>query len=173
MEQKRNLLVVRLKSGDHRAAAELVDVYYQQIYLFFRRLGHNCQTSEDLTQECFLHAWSHIGQLREANALSSWLYRIAANLSGLYWRRNKDKNTTSFEKVDAFIAEYDKMGHLEQLGRLRNAVAALPMKLRQAIVLHYMQQLTIAESAEAADVRLGTLKSRLSRALKVLRKQIT
>jgi len=55
---------------------------------------------------------------------------------------------------------------------LRGEVARLPWKLRQAIVLHYLDQLTIAEAAEAAQVRTGTLKSRLNRGLEALRKQI-
>jgi RNA polymerase sigma-70 factor (ECF subfamily) len=51
-----------------------------------RRLGHGRQLSEDLTQETFLRAWRHIGQLRNGKALEAWLYRIAGNVSKLYWR---------------------------------------------------------------------------------------
>jgi RNA polymerase sigma-70 factor (ECF subfamily) len=61
---------------------------------------------------------------------------------------------------------------MELLGQVKTAVMKLPIKLRQAVVLHYMQHLSIAESADAAGVREGTLKSRLNRALKVLEKQI-
>ena len=78
-DQKRYSLVERLKAGDRTAAAELVDEYYQQIYLFMRRLGHDRQISEDLTQESFFNAWHHIGQLRDGKAFDSWLYRIAGN----------------------------------------------------------------------------------------------
>lgn len=60
----------------------------------------------------------------------------------------------------------------EQLERLKSAVSRLPAKLRQSVVLHYMQQLTISEAADAADVRPGTFKSRLNRALRALRKHI-
>ena len=73
---------------------------------------------------------------------------------------------------DSSEVDCGKMEHLEQLGRLKSAVVELPMKLRQSVVLHYMQHLTIAEAAEAAGVRQGTFKSRLNRALKVLRKQV-
>jgi len=58
------------------------------------------------------------------------------------------------------------------LNRLKDAVAGLPWKLRQTVVLHYMQHMTIAEAAEAAEVRQGTFKSRLNRALNILRKRI-
>jgi len=175
LEKGLNSLAVRLRAGSHTAAAELVDIYYEQIYLFMRRLGHSCQVSEDLTQESFLRVWQHIGQLRAGKALNSWLYRIASNVSKQYWRSHKSSKAVAiedFDVPDSSEADDGKIEHFEQLGRLKNAVAELPIKLRETVVLHYMQHLTIAEAAEAAGVREGTFKSRLNRALKALRKQI-
>ena len=173
---KRNSLVSRLKSGNREAAAELVDEYHEQMYLFMRRLGHDRQSSEDLTQEVFFNAWHHIGQLKDDKALNSWLYRIASNVSNLYWRRHKHKEVVGIENIDRpdlSTGRADEFGHYEQLEQLNYAVARLPSKLKQTVVLHYMQQLTIAEAAEVAGVRQGTFKSRLNRALKALRKSVT
>jgi RNA polymerase sigma factor (sigma-70 family) len=173
-EQTLNSLAARLRAGDHKAATELVDIYYKQIYLFMRRLGHNRQVSEDLTQESFLKAWRHIGQLRDGKALNGWLYRIAGNVSKLYWRRHKHKKPAGIESFNisgSTDTGPDIVEHNEQLEQLKNAVARLPVKLRQTVVLHYMQQLTIAEAADAAGIREGTFKSRLNRALTTLRKQ--
>lgn len=175
MDKRQDSLATRLMAGNRAAATELVDTYYEQLYLFMRRLGHSRQVSEDLTQESFLRAWQHIGQLRSDKALNSWLYRIAANISKLYWRKHKDNKMVSMEAIDApddNEADHCKSGQSDQLDRLKNIVATLPMKLRQAVVLHYMQYLTIAEAAEAAGVREGTFKSRLNRALKTLRRQL-
>jgi len=175
-DQRRHSLVARLKAGDRAAAAELVDEYYRQIYLFMRRLGHDRQVSEDLTQESFFNAWHHIGQLRDGKALDSWLYRIAANVSKLYWRRHKHKEIVGIELLDMpDSAEdgHDRVGRYEQLDELKTAVDRLPFKLRETIVLHYMQQLTIAKAAEALGIKEGTFKSRLNRALKALRKDVT
>lgn len=174
-EQTLDSLARRLRAGDHTAAAELVDIYYKQIYLFMRRLGHDRQVSEDLTQESFLKAWHHIGQLRDGKALNGWLYRIAGNVSKLYWRRHKQKKPAgveSFYVPDHSNAVPDIAEQNEQLEQLKNAVARLPVKLRQTVVLHYMQHLTIAEAADAAGIREGTFKSRLNRALTTLRKQV-
>jgi len=176
LQQRRDSLAARLRAGNREAAAELVDLYYGQIYLFFRRLGHSRQVSEDLTQESFLLAWYHIAQLRDGKALNSWLYRIAGNASKLYWRKHPSGEPASIEGLDVADkkeAESDKVERHEQLDRLKDAVARLSMKLRQVVVLHYMQHLTIAEAAEAAGIREGTFKSRLNRALKVLRKHLT
>ncbi len=176
LEQKRHALVARLKAGDRAAASDLVDEYYQQIYLFMRRLGHDRQSSEDLTQEVFFNAWHHIGQLKDERALNSWLYRIASNVSNLYWRRHKHKEVIGIENINApevSTGRNDEFGHYEQLEQLNYAVARLPVKLKQTVVLHYMQQLTIAEAAQVAGIRQGTFKSRLNRALKALRKRVT
>jgi len=189
-EQRRDSLVAQLRTGSRAAAAELVDIYYRRIYLFMRRLGHSCQVSEDLTQQSFLQAWQHIGRLRDGKALNGWLYRIAGNVSNLYWRKHKAEKLVShrdsLRSIEGIDVPHtgeagsaarrpqaeDKIADYEQLGWLKNAVARLPGKLRQAVVLHYMQHLTIAQAAEAAGVRRGTFKSRLSRALKALRKQV-
>ena len=173
---KQDVLAARLRNGDRTAAEELVDAYYHQIYLFMRRLGHDEQTSEDLTQESFLNAWYHIGQLRDGKALKGWLYHIAINVSRLHWRKNKGKEAKKLERIEVAEtreSEPDRLGQAEDVERLRCAVMRLPLKLRQVIVLHYLQHLTIAEGAGAAGIRQGTFKSRLNRALKALRKQMT
>jgi RNA polymerase sigma-70 factor (ECF subfamily) len=173
--RKRDSLATRLRAGDRAAAADLVDEYYEQIYLFMRRLGHDRQASEDLTQECFFNAWHHIGQLKDGKALNGWIYRIAGNVSRLYWRKHKHKEITGIEgleKPSYGRDEHEKIEYNEQLERLKDAVDQLPMKLRETIILHYLQQLTIAEAADVAGLNQGTFKSRLNRALRTLREEV-
>jgi RNA polymerase sigma-70 factor (ECF subfamily) len=140
-----------------------------------RAVGHDRQMSEDLTQETFLRAWYHIGQLRDGKALNGWLFRIASNASRLHRRRHKGKTSVSLEGVEPLAGGVNgsqRAGERERFDKLHEAVARLPWKLRQAIVLHYTEQLTIAEAAEAARVRQGTLKSRLNRGLEALRREV-
>jgi len=176
LHQRPDSLSARLRAGDRAAAAELVDKYYEQIYLFMRRLGHDRHAGEDLTQETFFSAWHHIGQLKDDKALNGWLYRIAANVSRLHWRRHKHQEAVGVEQIDVADsgeAGPEAAGRREQLEQVRDAVARLPANLRQTIVLHYMQQLTITEAAEVAGVRQGTFKSRLNRALRALKESMT
>lgn len=174
-KEQQDSLTERLKAGNRAAAGELVDIYYSQIYLYMRRLGHSRQISEDLTQESFLQAWRHIGQLRSGKSLKSWLYRIASNSSKLYWRRGSGRKDAGLEETDAVDggeSAGEAAGRLENTIVLKHIIDGLPSKLRQAVVLHYMQQLSISEGAKAIGVANGTFKSRLSRALKAIRKQI-
>ena len=173
LKESRDSLVSRLKSGSRSAADELVDGYYQQIFRFLRRLGHGVQESEDLTQECFLQAWDRIWQLRDAEALSGWIYGIARNCSRLHWRRKGTRKRVESGDVEA-ADEHDFSGleNSEELAKLREAVLELPFKLREAVVLHYMQYLSISEAARAVGVGEGTFKSRLNRALTKLRRTV-
>ncbi len=173
--EKQETLATRLQAGERKAAVEFIDKYYERIYLYMRRLGHSSEVSEDLTQECFLQAWRHIGQLRSGRALKSWLYHIAGNISKLYWRKHGASSAVSLADVDIEASGEDGSSlieHNEQLVRLRDAVGRLPFKLKQIVILHYMQHLTIGESSDALGIRKGTFKSRLNRALKALRKEV-
>ncbi|UCC98344.1 MAG: RNA polymerase sigma factor [Phycisphaerales bacterium] len=175
VRQRPGPLSARLRAGDRAAAVELVDEYHEQIYLFMRRLGHDRHVSEDLTQDVFFSAWHHIGQLKDDKALKSWLYRIASNVSRLYWRRHKHKEVAGIELIDMPDSSEtgpEKAGRREQLEQVIDAVTRLPTKLKETIVLHYVQQLTIAEAAEVAGIREGTFKSRLNRALRTLKKTV-
>jgi len=170
-----SMLAKRLRHGEPAAARELVDRYYERVYLFMRAVGHDRQISEDLTQETFMRAWHHIGQLRDGKALNGWLFRIASNVSRLYWRQRKDVNAVAAAVETPYDGGADGLTRAsgqEELVHLRGAVARLPRKLQEAVVLHYLEQLTIAEAAEAVGVRQGTLKSRLSRGLEALRAEM-
>lgn len=174
-DQDESSLAQRLRHGDRTAAEALVERYHERIYVFMRSVGHDRQTSEDLVQETFMQVWRHIGQLRQDRALTSWLFRIAANVSRLYWRRHRHAEPVCIDEVAPAQDEADgaqQAGERELFAGLHQAVGRLPWKLRQAVVLHYMDQLTIAEAAQVAQVREGTLKSRLNRALESLRKEI-
>ena len=174
--KERDLLASRLKEGHGAAAVEFVNVYYKRMYLFMRRLGHDHQSSEDLTQETFMQAWQHIGQLKDGNALNGWLYRIASNTSGLYWRKHSGVKAVGLDDIDVLDNGNESCDEsamsAEETMNLKRAVSKLPMKFREVIVFHYLQQLTISESAQALGMREGTFKSRLSRALKALKKGI-
>ena len=170
-------IVSRLRSGDRSAAHELVDQYYERIFLYLRELGHNRHASEDLTQEAFLRAWKYLGQLKDERALNAWLYRIASNVSCEYWRKHKRRENATRQKMALQVnapQEFEPQcaGSYEQFEQLQEAIMSLSWKLRQAVVLHYVQEFTIADAATVAGVKDGTFKSRLNRALGMLRKEM-
>jgi len=176
-EPVQETIVSRLRRGDRSAALDLVDQYYARIFLYLRELGHSRHVSEDLSQEAFLRAWNHLGQLKDEKALNAWLYRIASNVSCEYWRKHKRRENATRQRMALQTntereSESSRAGKNEQLEQLQDAIISLSWKLRQAVVLHYVQQFTIADSAKVAGVKDGTFKSRLNRALEILRKEM-
>lgn len=171
-------LAARLRSGDRTAAEELVDLYYQRIYLYMRQLGHGRHTSEDLTQEVFMRAWYHIGQLRDNGALTPWLFRIAHNISYQHkrWlgRRDwPDEPLGLAVHMQCDQAPVDEaLVQMDQVRRLQQAICRLPFRIRQTLVLHYLQDLPISAAAQVLGIREGTFKSRLHRALSMLRMEL-
>ena len=117
------LLAGRLRHGEHAAAAEFVDRYYERMYLFMRAVGHDRQISEDLTQETFLRAWYHIGQLRDGKALNGWLFRIAGNVSRLHRRRFKGKDTVNLDGIEPPAGGADGPLRAGQRGAARQSAA--------------------------------------------------
>ena len=176
-EPVQETIVSRLRRGDRSAALDLVDQYYARIFLYLRELGHSRHVSEDLSQEAFLRAWNHLGQLKDEKALNAWLYRIASNVSCEYWRKHKRRENATRQRMALQTntereSESSRAGKNEQLEQLQDAIISLSWKLRQAVVLHYVQQFTIADSAKVAGVKDSTFKSRLNRALEILRKEM-
>lgn len=173
MDKQPDSLAARLRSAERFAAAELVDLYYEQIYHYIRRMGFGYATSEDLTQDTFFLAWQHITQLRNDEMLKPWLYRIASNAAKTKLRKKrKDASLEEDELIDDSTELWKKIENKELLLKLKKEIDNLSPKLKQAILLHYMQHLTIEETADAACVRIGTIKSRISRALEKLKKQL-
>ncbi len=170
-------LVKRLHEGDRTAAEALVDRFYRQIYLYLRKLGFGTHQSEDLTQETFMRAWNSLSQLHDERAVSAWLYRIAGNAAREQWRIHKrrhelERRPHEGNEMIALDETLSSTDQKEQHERILSVVNTLNWKLREAVVLHYLQGLTIAEAAEIAGIKEGTLKSRLHRALAILRGRI-
>ncbi len=168
-------LLERLGKGDRLAAEELVTRYYQPVYRYFVRSGNSLELAEELTQQTYVRAWSSLYQLRRAASLRSWLYRIASSVAAQHWRRQHNSRLTSTDgDPDGCVAEKstDSLELAEDLQCLQAALRRLPEKYRQAVILRYFEQMPLAEAAAAAGIRLGTFKSRLSRALQHLRQEM-
>lgn len=156
------LFVERLKKYDQDAWYKFMRHCHGKIYNYIRSLGHDKDTSEDLTQQTFTNALDSIGALRDTGAFYGWIYRIATNLSNREYEKKKH--------VSIAIANYDRphpdngvlsrLEGQENLQKLYQAINQLKPKEREAIILHDLQQLSISDSATAAGVPEGTFKSR-------------
>lgn len=174
------IIVERALTGDAEAFGEIVRRWERRIYaLTYGMLGRE-EDARDATQETFLAAFRNLRGFRGDAKVSSWLHRIAVNQCISRQRRTKvrsesaleeDEETTSFATPvthsPAHVAE-DR----QQSAAVRRAINSLPIELRQVVVMKEFEELTFREIADALDLPLSTVKSRLYTALKQLQMRL-
>ena len=174
-------LVRSARSGNDRAAfAALVERYEKPLYNFFLRCLRNSAIAEEHFQETFLRCYSGLDGFdpeQPGASFRAWMYRIAVHLVRDEVRKPAFKRALQLEQELGMDAEADRppspedqAAWAQQRARVRRAVTCLPDLPREVIVLHQYQGLSYPEIAEALDVPLGTVKSRMHAALVELRK---
>lgn len=171
------IIVQRALGGDAEAFGELVRRWERRIFaLTYGLLGRE-EDARDATQETFLAAFRNLRGFRGEAKVSSWLHRIAVNQCLTRQRRAKVRNESALEddadNTGAFAAaiEYSPANVAEGRQRtaaVRRALNGLPLELRQVVVMKEFEELTFREIAEALDLPLSTVKSRLYTGLKQL-----
>jgi RNA polymerase sigma-70 factor (ECF subfamily) len=175
-------MVARAQAGDAEAFGEIVRRWERRIYaLAFGMLGREDE-ARDATQETFLSAFRNLRAFRGEAKVSSWLHRIAVNQCITRQRRAKVRGETALEdEFEADGASYFAPAEAsparvaesqERRLAVRRAVNGLPPDLRQIIVMKEFEELTFQEIAEALDLPLSTVKSRLYTALKQLQMRL-
>jgi len=175
-------MVERALSGDPEAFGEIVLRWERRIFaLSFGMLGRE-EDARDATQETFLAAFRNLRGFRGEAKVSSWLHRIAVNQCITRQRRAKVRGETALEDeaeknaavfalpVDASPARNAET--VERTAAVRRAVGALPPDLRQVVVMKEFEELTFQEIADALEIPLSTVKSRLYTALRQLQMRL-
>jgi RNA polymerase sigma-70 factor (ECF subfamily) len=175
-----------LIAGDRAEFARMVDLYSNPIYRLGLRMLGNPQDAEDVLQNTFLNALTHLPTFEGRSSLSTWLYRIAANEALMRLRRKKpdvnledaktdqhteDLKPTQFVDWSALPEEQLLSGEGEKV--LDQAIQNLPESLRIVFLLRDIEELSIRETAEALSLTETNVKTRLLRARMFLREQLS
>src|SRR4030095_6561012 len=165
------IIVERALTGDAEAFGEIVRRWERRIFaLTYGMLGRE-EEARDATQETFLAAFRNLRGFRGEAKVSSWLHRIAVNQCITRQRRAKgpsetaledeeERDATSFAAPGAF-SPARTVEHRQITQAVRRAVNSVPVELRQVIVMKEFEDLTFKEIAEALELPLSTVKSRL------------
>jgi len=165
----------RAKAGDAVAASEMVSLFYEKVFSWFRRLCGNDEDAEDLTQKTFLKAWAALGSYEGRSSFSTWIHGIAHHVYVDWWRRKNLAELQTEAWWERCVAEgpspFEDAAEREMAHQLYCLVEQLQEPAREAVHLHYYQGLSLRETAEVLDIPTITLKYRLREALDVLRSQ--
>lgn len=180
--------IEKLKAGDAAAFDTLVTRYASDVHALLIRLTESAEEAGDLTQETFLSALKAIKKFRGEADLKTWLFRIAINQSRnrhRWWQRRRRHQTISLdepygqsetplsETVSSSFADPEQETlRREREKMLIKALNDLPDIFREAIVLCDVEGFSYEEIANALEINIGTVKSRISRGREELRKKL-
>lgn len=175
-----------LIAGDRAEFARLVDEYSSPIYRLGLRMLGNPQDAEDVLQNTFINALTHIQNFEGRSSLATWLYRIAANEALMLIRKKKpevnledveggdeaeDLKPSQF--VDWSALPEDELLAGEGKKALDEAIRTLPESLRIVFLLRDVEGLSIKETADALNLTETNVKTRLLRARMALREGLS
>jgi len=173
-------LARRLQSRDAGAMGELYDRYGRLVYSLILRIVRNSAAAEDLVQETFLRVWNRMqGFDQERGALGPWVLTVARNRAIDYLRSADGRMSAGSLELDRlehpgqFCNFEDQAMSLDRARRLKEAFEKLTPNQKTVVELAYYEGLSQTEMAERLQQPLGTVKTWIRSALKVLREQLT
>lgn len=188
--EKSDKQLVRLcRRGDERAARELVSRFERPVFSVVYRMVRDRELAEDLSQEVFVRTFHHLDRYDPAYKFSSWLFKIAYNLTVDHLRRRDLPTVSVHGAPDALTAERQEATSLalesdeeapdarieakELAGEMEAAIGELREDYRTAILLRHVEGRAYEEIAEIMDVPLGTVKTYIFRARRELRGRLS
>jgi RNA polymerase sigma-70 factor, ECF subfamily len=179
-------LVIRAKAGDDEAFSELVRHYERRVFRMAKQITQNDDDAEDVLQETFLKAYTHLDNFQGNSKFYTWLVRIAVNEALMKLRKRRSDRTvpldepidTGEDEMVREIAVWDEDPEQsysrEELSEiLSQAIDSLKPAYRTVFVLRDIEELSIEETAEALGLSISAVKSRLLRARLQLREKLT
>jgi RNA polymerase sigma-70 factor (ECF subfamily) len=165
-------LVERARAGEASAFGELVDLEGDRCYAIAYRIIRDADRAEDATQQAFLLAWRELPRLRDLDRFQVWLHRLLVNACYEEIRRYR-RWTSNIRALpidgpggpDSTVSVGDR-------DALNRAFARLSPEHRAVVVLHHHAGHPLAAIAEVTGVPLGTVKSRLHYATRILREAL-
>lgn len=162
-------LVERCRAGDEQAFQELVDRHKDLVFALIARTVQDRTRAEDLAQDVFLRVHRGLPYFRGEARLSTWIYRIVANVCVQEHARPAAVAFDDASRPSPGGADR-QFDDLELRDRLEKAIARLPANYRLVIAAHYLQGMRYEDLAEALELPLGTVKTQLHRAKQQLRR---
>ncbi len=179
-------LMARLGAGDETALAALYERWAGPLLAFIERMCGDRATAEDILQEVFLRVWRAAPRYQPTARFSTWLFQVARNA----WLNEREKMLRRPRSLEMDAADDDsesasashedtrapkpERGAMDKelAHRIDASVARLPEKLREVWVLGAVQELPYPEVSAILDIPVGTVKSRMFQAVRLLRSDL-
>ncbi len=163
-------------AANQEAFRELVERYHLPVLRTARILLADSAMAEDVAQEAWVNAWRALGQFNLERPFRPWILRIVANCCRMELRRSRSADAAlDLVEPELLSDKSDLLADVvrrEEHAALDEAITSLPPAQRQIVALRYRADLDLGEIAVVTGLPLGTVKSRLSRALAAIRERV-
>ena len=179
------VLVRAAKGGDDGAFNELVRRYDRNVFRIAQHITQNREDAEDVVQDAFLKAYTNLQQFQEQSKFYTWLVRIAVNEELMKLRRRRPERTVSLDEdiqvgedsVPREVADWSpnpeqNYNQAELREILTRTIQGLPPGFRTVFILRDVEGLSTEETADALELSIPAVKSRLLRARLQLRERL-
>ncbi len=163
-------LVLRCQLGEPEAFAELVREMERPLLYYATKLLKDENKAFDVLQEVWLTVFRQVRRLREPRTLRTWLYRIAHGRIVDHIRQDLSRGKIEKARADALMeAEEGPSFRDEDAAAIHQALDTIDARHREVLVLHFLEELSVAEVASIVGCPEGTVKSRIHHAKKALK----
>lgn len=178
---REKILFLRLKSKDKDGFIKAYDLYIGQIYRFIYFKVGSKEEAEDIASAVFLKTWGYImeGNLTDYKTLKSLIYKIARNLIIDHYRKTSRQEKISISAGDCELDIVDEKQDIAKQMELKMEFAGLEAKLaelkdeyREALVLRFVNELSIGEMADILNKPRGNVRVLIFRALEALKRLV-
>jgi RNA polymerase sigma factor (sigma-70 family) len=169
----------RFREGEVAAFEALLDRYSRSIYNFTLRFLGDPADADDATQQTLIQAFESLPPSRPDTSLRPWLFQVARNKCIDLLRKRRTIPLSSLERADVETSQVDPVDRAplpadlyereELQGILQEAIASLPVRSREVVVMRYVGELTFAEIGRALGMPENTAKTLFQRAKSMLR----
>ena len=181
MQLDENKLIERASSGDPAAFNRLMEMHEKKMYAVALRMCGNREDAQDCLQEAMLRVYRAISGFKGQSSFGTWVYRITMNTCLDELRRKKNKQNTSLDNMldqgwapsDDSASPEKKVMQNEIRKSIAKGIQELPEDMRSAIIMRDIHGYSYDEIADALNVNVGTIKSRISRGREKLREKLS
>lgn len=177
-------LVRRTLDGDKEAFEMIVQRYKQPLLNYIGRMVGERELALDFTQDVFIKTFASLHTFRPQHKFSTWLFKIASNLTIDYWRKKKidafsldqtrddgyDRPSIQIPSKDRSVVEKFELSEVRE--RIENAMEKIPPSLRELFVWRHINEFSYEEIAEIKDLPVGTIKNKVFQAKELLRRYL-
>ena len=168
-------LVKEVLAGNVETYRILVERYQKPIYNLMYRMTRSVEDARDLSQEAFIKAYEKLGTFSPEKRFFTWLYTVGYNLAKNHQRRSNTVATDVEVLLEQGVigceiaCQENRLSEKLDSRRVHRALDKLPVDYREAIILHYHEELTFREVAMALNLSVSGAKMRVQRGLEKLR----